>query len=182
MWIYSLRRVLLGSLEAGEKKGEKKLAVKSPEFEFLHVKSRCKCSLAETKFGNDITVMTGHTSSSAWNLCKWPFTYRSIEKISFTKFTPKNCTIGGSFPHCYSVCGGQKNGSVEFILSGDGLILAAYETDNRFSSVYSSSLCCPLSEICILKSQKRVITFCTRCDLRYLLLISLQSWFTRSQS
>lgn len=27
-------------------------------------------------------------------------------------------------------------------------------------------------------SRKKVITFCNRCDLRYLLLISLQSWFT----
>ena len=62
MRIYSLRRVLLGSLEAGEKKGERKFAVMSPEFEFLHRKSRCKFSLAETTFGNDITVRTGHTS------------------------------------------------------------------------------------------------------------------------
>ena len=53
----------MGSLEAGEKKGERKLAVMSPEFEFLHRKSRCNYSLAETKFGNDITVRTGHTSA-----------------------------------------------------------------------------------------------------------------------
>ena len=31
-------------------------------------------------------------------------------------------------------------------------------------------------------SGKKVITFFNRCDLRYLFLISLQLWFTRSQS
>ena len=73
-----------------------------------------------------------------------PFTFRSIEKeISFADFTLKNCTIGRLFAHCYSV-----------FVSGDCVILAAYATDNWFSLVYSSSLCCPLFEICLLKSQK----------------------------
>ena len=73
-----------------------------------------------------------------------PFTFRSIEKeISFADFTLKNCTIGRLFAHCYSV-----------FVSGDCVILPAYATDNWFSLVYSSSLCCPLFEICLLKSQK----------------------------